>query len=454
MLASYLRVVKRRWYVIPAVLLIAVATLAFTMTHWVTVTSRVVVPYPGDQNSQNFQSVATSHAVAGQVQQQLHITNKSAGQLLAEVSVAQEFNSDVYDINVRDTKTNRATAIATAWVHDSITLYNRLNTAPAALAYNDAQQQLLDTQHKISALQKQITTFEYAHPELVNLQTKQVSNTSGNTSSTTSSSSSTTGGSSTSGATTSANTAASSSPGNGTTNGNSSNSSTTNNSSRGVTSASNQISVSGNTSTTTGTNYTAGSVTDAATLNDLKQQLTDSETIYSQLAQVLSNSNIASLDSAQKAFAQVLDLPAVAPINIRLLSIFTGALAILLGLALIFGWEYFDHRSHNPQTLETMFPNVSVMTISTRPSRREVRHVAPGAWAMAAIAAPTAEARQGHWPESSVLGLLAPVAAGVTQQQMTRSSVTADGRSVHDNADTHETYDNHDNHDNHDNSQN
>jgi len=388
MLTSYARVVRRRWYVLPIMIVLAALVLAFATNHWVTVTSRVIVPFPGDQNNQNFQSVATSTSVANLVIKDLNIQGESAGQLLGQVSVALEFNTNVYDISVRDTSAARATKIGNAWVKEATALYTKLNTAPAALAYIQAENQLGQMQQTINTLQNQITAFEYQHPELINIQTS------------TSSSSTSRNTTSTSGTSSSSSNANTSQASNGTggaglpSTGQSSASTST--SSSGTNSANSTGNSSNSTTSTTATNNTPGRMSDAQTLNSMRTQLTNDIFGYNQLAQVLSNTQLSALASQQLAFAQVLDTARVATPNMPLLLAFTLALGLLMGLGAIFVWEYFDHSVGESRTLEQVFQGVAVLPIATIPTRRELQHVATGTWAVPEPAA--VASRPGMWP--------------------------------------------------------
>ncbi|MFI5271424.1 MAG: hypothetical protein ACHQ4H_00130 [Ktedonobacterales bacterium] len=399
MLSSYLRVIRRRWYVLPAMILLAGCVLMFAANHWVTVTSRVIVPFPGDQNNQNFQSIATSQAVAAAVIQDLHMKGKSPGQLLGQVSVALEFNTNVYDVSVRDTSKGRAIRIDNAWVKETTALYTKLNTAPAALAYIQAEQQLGSMQQKIATLQQQVTVFEYQHPELVNLQTTaNATNTSHNSTSS-------------SGSSSASNSSTQQTPlsgGNG--------ASTTTGSSGAQSSTSGSATQSGNSSTTTQINNTPGHLSDAETLNYMRTQLNNDLFDYNQLSQVLSNTQLGALASQQLAFAQVLDTASVPNANTTLLLVFTLALGLLLGLGTIFVWEYFDHGVSNPRGLEQVFEGVTVLPIATVPTQRELRHVATGTWSEREPAvATTATSRPGVWP--ALLALAASSAASSVATQ-------------------------------------
>ncbi|HEV7128063.1 MAG TPA: hypothetical protein VGN32_11550, partial [Ktedonobacterales bacterium] len=182
MISSYLRVVRRRWYVIPAVMLIAIGALLVGVRLSVTATSRVIVPFPGNQSDQNFQGVANSYEVSKEVIHDLRLKGISPDKLLAQVTVTLEYGTNIYDITVKDSNQARAIHICTAWTTDTVALYTKLNTAPASQAFLAAQQQLNSAHQNIAALQAQITAFEYAHPELVNKSTTTTGSTSVNSS--------------------------------------------------------------------------------------------------------------------------------------------------------------------------------------------------------------------------------------------------------------------------------
>jgi capsular polysaccharide biosynthesis protein len=336
-------------------------------------------------------------------------------QVLQQVSVAQEYGTNIYDITIKDSNKARATRICNTWVSDTIALYTRLNTAPASLAFTDAQQQLTSAHQKIADLQQKITDFEYAHPELVNVQTTTNQTGSQRTTANSSTSGSSTNNSSTSNAgAVNTSTSPTTNGANGSTNG----SSNSNASTSGTSSSSNVTSNSGNTSsnatTTQTTNNTPGSVNDAQTFADLKQQLQDAQVIYDQLASVLSTAQIANLQTTQRAYAQVLDPATTPPVNVPLLAVFTLLLGLLLGLALIFAWEYFDHSMHSPSAFESAFGAASVVEVAGRPSRRELRHVAPGSWALPALT--QARTRPGHWPTVTVAAMAALTGAAVAMR--------------------------------------
>jgi capsular polysaccharide biosynthesis protein len=421
MIKNYLSVVRRRWFVIPAVLLVAASVLVLAITRQVTVTSRVVVPFPGDQNDQNFQGVAQSYAVAKMVIHDVNLRGETPYQVLQQVSVAQEYGTNIYDVTVKDSNKARATRICNTWVNDTIALYTKLNTAPASLAFTDAQQQLASAHQKISDLQQKITQFEYAHPELVNVQTTTSQSGSQRTTTNSSSSIQIKNNSSTSNAgSVNSSTTPATAGSAGSTSGNTGSQASTS----GTTSGSNTTANSGTTSTnvtaTQATNNTPGSVNDAQTLADLKQQLQDAQVIYDQLASVLSTTQLANLQTTQRAFAQVLDTATPPPVNVPLLLLFTLLLGVLLGLALIFGWEYFDRTMHSASAFENAFGVATVVEVARRPSRRELRHVAPGSWA---LPAPTqARARPGHWPTVTVASMAALADAAMTMRATDNSS--------------------------------
>ncbi len=408
MLASYLHMVRRRWYVIPAVLAAAILILVLALHLSVTVTSRVVVPFPGSLNDQNFQGVASSDAVAKAVIHDLKLHHVSPESLLNQVSVSQEYGTNIYDITVRDASKARATAVCDTWVKETITLYTRLNTAPATQAVLAAQQQLGDTTKEIADLQGRITAFEYAHPELVNTQiSSSSSNSTHNSGSSSGSVTSTTNGSTS----TSTSTTSSGTPATGGTSSNQqgggSSSATTNNRSG---SSSTSDASSRATSVTT-TNNTPGSVGDAQTLADLKVQLADAQAIYNQLVSEATNVQASNLGSLQKAYAQVLDPASVPPVNVPLLAAFTVLLSLLVGGGLILALEYADHSIRGRGTLDDTFGPAQVLVVSSRPSRRERRHVAASAWA---LPAPGEMQRPGQW---ATLLSVAALTAGATAMQ-------------------------------------
>lgn len=417
MLKSYLGVVRRRWYVLPIMILLAALVLAFATTHWVTVTSRVIVPYPGDQNNQNFQSVATSTSVANAVIKDLHMKHESAPQLLSQVTVALEFNTNVYDVSVRDTSARRATSICNMWVKEATALYTKLNTAPAALAYIQAEGHLGQMQQNIANLQSQITAFEYQHPELVNTQTStSSSSTSRNSSSSSGSSSSSTNSTSSQA---SSSTGGSGAPGSGQSNGSASTSVSGQNSSSGTSNSS------GSSTSTTSANNTPGNVSEAQALNSMRAQLNTDIVDYNQLAQVLSNTQLSALASQQMAFAQVLDTASPASVNIPLLVTFTLALGLLLGLGSIFLWEYFDHGVGEPRVLEQVFQGVTVLPIATVPSPFKLRRVAAGTWAEPEPA--ESARRPGVWP--TLVALAVTTSASVaTIERAASHNEHSDGR--------------------------
>lgn len=168
---SFMRNVRRRWYLLPAVMLVAGVLTAFVTTHWVTVTSRVIVLYPGVHTNQNFRGVASSITVASMVARDLHVRNETASQLLAQVIVTREPHTDVYDVSVRDTSPERAEKICSDWVQEAISLYTTLSNVPASLDAQQARDQLGQLQQSIASLQQQIAALEYqqsgsgtAHP--------------------------------------------------------------------------------------------------------------------------------------------------------------------------------------------------------------------------------------------------------------------------------------------------
>ena len=407
MVKSYLRVVRRRWYVIPAVLLIALAVLFAATRSSVTVTSRVVVPFPGDQNDVNYQGIAQSLTVARSVAHDLHLKGETPDKLLGQVTVTQEYGTNIYDVSVHDSSKAQALHICDDWVATTNALYDKLNTAPAALAYSDAVQQLTATQQQITSLQQQITAFEYTHPELVNLQT--TTQTTGSQTGTQSGGSSQTG--------TQSGSTSSSQPGNGT--------------QTGTNSGQSQFNQTGTTqtngNTTQQTNHTPGSVQNAQFLTNLESELASQQTMYTQLAQAVGNTQSLALQSTQKANAQVLDSAAVPPSNTLLLIAFTVLLGLLLGLGLIFAWEYFDRSLHTSTPLEEAFGSLAVIAVAARPSSRELRQVAPAAWAQPALPA-AAASRPGHWPVATYA--LAALAATMPQAH-TSDDGAADG-AAHD----------------------
>lgn len=415
MIKNYLSIVQRRWFVIPAVLLISASVLVLALTRQVSVTSRVIVPFPGDQNDQNFQGVAQSYMVAKTVIHDMHLSNESPYQLLQQVSVSQEYGTNIYDITIKDSNKARALRLCDTWTNDTIALYTKVNTAPASLAFTDAQQQLASAHQKIADLQQKITAFEYAHPELVNVQiTTSQSGTqrtaANSTSSSRSSNNSSTSNAGASNSTTSSATSGVAHSANGSTASNANTSGTTN----GSSSTSNSGTTSTNTTTTQATNNTPGSVNDAQTLADLKQQQQDAQVIYDQLASVLSTAQLANLQTTQRAYAQVLDPATTPPVNIPLLAVFTVLLGTLLGLALIFGWEYFDRSMHSSRSLEDIVGATKTVEVASRPSGHELRHVAPGSWALPAL--PQGRTRPGRWPTVTVTSLAALTGAAVAMR--------------------------------------
>ena len=161
---------------------------------------------------------------------------------------------------------------------------------------------------------------------------------------------------------------------------------------------------------------------DAQYLANLQQQLDSQQTMYAQLAKAVGDTQAQALQSTQKANAQVLDPALVPPANTLLLVIFTVLLGLLLGLGLIFGWEYFDRSLRTSAPLEEAFGSLAVVSVAARPSVRELRQVAPAAWAQPAL--PTAASRSGHWPVGTLA--LAAVAASLPRAQTEAHRSTAD----------------------------
>lgn len=352
MVTSYLRAVRRRWYLIAAALLLTLGALALSLHNSITVTSRVVVPFSSDQTSSNFQGIAQSLTVAKAVEFDLRISDESAARLLQQVVVTQEPGSDIYDITIHDTSRPRALRICDAWVTEADALYTKLDTAPSALAYSDAVQQVTTTQQQINSLQQQILAFEYAHPELVNVPVTSITNS------------------------------PTSDP-------------------RGATITSTRRSGSDSTVTQI-TNHTPGSLQNAIYLANLQQQLTSEQAMFSQLAQAVGTTQTQALQSAQQASVQVLDPAAVVPANIALLTSLAVLVGMLLGLSLVAVWQHFDRSVRTSAPLERAFGSRAVVSIAARPSVRELRRVAPVDWAQpvlpAASTASTASGRAGRWP--------------------------------------------------------
>lgn len=351
MVTSYLRAVRRRWYLIAAALLLALGTLALATHDSFTVVSRVVVPSPASQTISDFQGIAQSLTVARAVEFDLRINGESSARLLQQVAVTREPGSDIYDIAIHDASKTRALRICDAWVSEADALYAKLNTAPAALAYSDAVQQLTTAQQQINSLQQQIVAFEYAHPELVNVP---VTSTSGTA----------------------------------------------------VTTGRH----SGSDSTVTQTtDHTPGSLQNALYLANLQQQLTSEQAMYTQLAQAIGTTQAQALQSTRQASAQVLDPAAIAPINLPLWTALAALLGLLAGLGLVATWEHFDRSLRSSVPLERAFGAQAVVTIAARPSTRELWHVAPVDWARPAL--PPASNRDGRWPIATYA--LAAVAAAL-----------------------------------------
>jgi hypothetical protein len=138
------------------------------------------------------------------------------------------------------------------------------------------------------------------------------------------------------------------------------------------------------------------------------QQLTDAQVIYTQLAGVMSTAQLSNLDTQQKAYAQVLDPAVKPPSNVTLLAAFTVLLGLLVGVGAIFAWEYFDNSLHSSTSLEDIFGETAVVQLAGRPTRRELRTVAAGTWALPAPA--QNQHRPGQWPSALVVAAMASAA--------------------------------------------
>jgi capsular polysaccharide biosynthesis protein len=386
--SEYLRAVARRWYILVITLVVSVIVLIGVVKLFQQATARVIVPFPTQQTNSNFQNVATSYAVANQVihDMNLHMTPTA---LLNKVTVSIEYQSNVYDVNVRDSKAARAIAIAQRWTEDTIALYTELNTTATTQAYQKAQQQLGGVEARILNFQKQLTAFEYQHPELVNTQvtsnasnstsTSSSSNTSSNSSSQSSASNpavqTTTNTTTTTGTQGTPTTSSSTTTNPGGTVGNSSSSSQT-----GSSSSSGSSKSTGSTVTTQ--NNTPGNSTDAAALATLRQQLADAQAIYDQMNAVVGTQQAAALGSQTLDTAVILDPAYIPPTKWTLLVPFTVLLALLLGVGVIFGVEYFDQRVYNPNVLEKALgaPVIVAAPLPKDKKQRQLAGAAAGGW--------------------------------------------------------------------------
>jgi capsular polysaccharide biosynthesis protein len=381
---GYLRVVARRWYILVILLVLSLLVLVGVLTLFQQATARVIVPFPSQQTNSNFQNVATSYAVANQVIHDMNLhTNPTS--LLNKVTVSLEYQSNVYDINVRDTNANRAIAIAQRWTQDTIALYTELNTAADSQAYQKAQQQLSGVESRILNLQKQLVAFEYQHPELVNTQiTSNQTGSSSTSSSQSSSSQSSSSGSSGTGQSVNVSVQSTPQPGIGNTTTTtigptSSSNSSSSTSSSSVTGSSSQHSSS---STVTTTNNTPGRASDAEALAMLKQQLADAQAIYDQMNAVVGSQQGASLNNASLNTPVILDPAHIPPPNWLLLVPFTILLALLLGIGIIFGVEYFDQRIYNPDAIEKVLnaPVIVAAPLKTKKQPRQLSGATAGGW--------------------------------------------------------------------------
>jgi len=390
-LVGYLQAIARRWYILVALIVVALLVLVGALKYLQQAEARVIVPSPSQSTNANFQNVATSYVVANQVVHDLNLKQYTPTSLLNKVTVAQEYGSDVYDISVRSSNGPEAIKIAQKWAEDTMALYSELNTEAASQSFAKAQQQLSQAEATVLQDQQKLVAFEYQHPELANPVT--TSTTTGNTStsgSTTTSTFGSTSGSATTPPTTSTRTdvQTASTPGAGISQGSTTTSTIVN---PGFTSETSSTATQNGTSTinqsqtttgktTTSTDNTPGNVTDAQALATLKQQFADATAIYDQLSQVIGNQQNFAINNDTQATAVLLDPARIPPPNWFLLIPFTVLLALLLGIGVIFAVEYFDQRMFNPDQVEKLLgaPVIVAAPLKKSKGQRQLTGAAAG----------------------------------------------------------------------------